>query len=110
MPRARLFRRDRLGAPLPKHGDGVHAVNHFGRHTSEVGGFITVYDLARKEIGTVQIMAIRLVECARLTDREIGELGYDTRAAYLEEWGRTLSKRRAWFMHVIPVSKDNTAH
>ncbi len=75
-----------------------------------MGGFITVYDMGHKEIGTVQIMEIRLVECARLTDREIGELGYNTRAAYLEEWGQTLSKRRAWFMRVIPVSQDETAH
>lgn len=92
------------------HGRMVHIVSHFANYDGVIGyvtatgGTISIRALPSRERLQAQVTEIRMVECARLSDAEIGELGYPDRAAYMDDAGRTMQHRKAWFVRIIPIS------
>lgn len=80
------------------HNAQVQAVRHFGRHTSEIGERLIVESDEEERIGTFEVMSIRLVETAQLTDADAALAGYASLAALLERVGT----RRMWFLEVLP--------
>lgn len=92
------------------HGRMVHTVSHYGPYESETGyvtatsGFISIRALPSHERIQAQVTEIRMVECARLSETEMRELGYPDRAAYMADAGRTMQRRKAWFIRIIPLS------
>lgn len=86
-----------------KHGDSVQAVSHFGRHFTRVGTITTIRSLETHSEVKMLITAIHFVEVAKLTDQDIADLGYSTRAAWELDWGNVLEKRTGWFVRLIPA-------
>jgi hypothetical protein len=92
------------------HGRMVHTVSHFGPYdgtspyVTATGGQVSIRALPSRERLQAQVTEIRMVECARLSDAEIGELGYSNRVAYMDDAGRTMQQRKAWFVRIIPLS------
>ncbi len=92
------------------HGRMVHTVNHYGHpadashYVTATGGFVSIRALPSRERIQAQVAEIRMVECARLSDDEMRELGYPDRAAYMADAGRTMQRRKAWFVRIIPLS------
>jgi hypothetical protein len=92
------------------HEQMVHAVSHFGRYLSVTGAPLSVRSLTTGRRYQVQITAIRMVECARLSDEVIRDLGCTSREAYDATIGAILHRRRAWLVHVIPLAPTATLH
>ena len=92
------------------HGRMVHTISHYGPYESKTGyvtatgGFVSIRALPSRERIQVQVTEIRMVECARLSEAEMRELGYPDREAYMADAGRTMQRRKAWFVRIIPLS------
>jgi hypothetical protein len=84
-------------------GSQAAVVSHYGRHTSKVGGLMTIRSLATNRVYTFQIVEIRLVRASELTADELAALGHDDRDSFDEEWGESLEDRRCWLQYLIPT-------
>jgi len=95
---------------LWKHGKTVNEVSHFGEYTTCLGDVLAVCPLESDNIVCrVQVTEIRMVDCDRLTDQELAELGYTTREEYNSQW-RDMAEgsARGWFMRVMLLSDHST--
>ena len=86
-----------------KHGRQVHEVSHLGEWTTGLGDLLAVCPLASDAIVCqVQVVEIRMVDCDRLTDAEIRELGYATRQEYQAQWDEdTDGSPKGWYLSVM---------
>lgn len=80
------------------HGTAVQAVNIAGRHPFEVGDRLRV-DAINGETADVEVIGIRLVETAQLTNADFQAAGYDDHDAYQRDWGDVMGDR-LWFYHI----------
>ncbi len=95
---------------LWKHGKAVNEVSHFGEYTTRLGDILAVCPLESDEIVCrVQVTEIRMVDCDRLTDQELAELGYASREEYHSQW-RDMAEdsARGWFLRVMLLSDRST--
>jgi hypothetical protein len=94
-----------------QHGRQVHEVSHLGEYTTGQGDVLAVCPVARDEVVCqVQVVEIRMVDCDRLTDEEIRDLGYATRQQYHAQWIEdTDSSPKGWYMSIMLVPEDGAA-
>lgn len=95
---------------LWKHGRVVNEVSHLGEYTTRLGDILAVCPLESDDIVCrVQVTEIRMVDCDRLTDQELAELGYASREEYHRQWHEmTEDSSRGWFMRVMLLSDRST--
>ncbi len=81
-----------------QHGKQVDEIRHFGEYVTGRGDVLTVCPIESDDVVCrVQVTEIYMVDCARLSDAEIRELGYASRQEYTDQWDAP----RGWFMRVI---------
>ena len=92
-----------------EHGKQVNEVSHFGEYTTMQGDVLSVCPLESEAVlCQVQVVEIRMVDCQALTDSEVHELGYRTRAEYDSQWAdMALDAARGWFMRVMLMPDKN---
>lgn len=83
------------------HNTAVEEVKHFGRHTT-LKGEVLWAEAPDSPATQVQILDIRLVEPARLTEADFQALGYANRADYMADWGDILGDK-IWLMRIKQV-------
>ncbi len=86
-----------------EHGKQVFEAEIARRFICTEGEVFPVLSLQTRQSIQVQAVEIRMVECSRLTDAELIELGYTNRTSYQIEIGNFLGGQRAWFVRLIPL-------
>lgn len=85
-------------------GQAADEVAHFDRHLTRVGTVLEVEDDGGKKFGRIRIEGIALVVGASLTDQDMRQLGYESRAEF-EAAHPDYGSRRAWFVRFEPVKR-----
>jgi len=80
-------------------GQTVVEVNHFGRHTTVAGDILALETIKGKIMAHVEVMGITMVNGEDLTTEQIADLGYTSRQAYEDDWGKALAGK-AWYMSI----------
>lgn len=102
----------RLGSLWAQVGSGetwqdeqeVEAVIHFHQHEHAVGDRLNIRALETLQIVCeVEILRIRMANCAQLPLDDIQALGYPDRITYVREWGNVLEKHRGWMMDIALI-------
>ncbi len=91
-----------------QHGKPVHEVSHLGEYTTMLGDVLAVCPMASSQVlCQVQVVEIRMVDCVALTDSEVRELGYHSRAEYDAQWADMAQDApRGWFMRIMLVPSE----
>jgi hypothetical protein len=98
------------GSPWQARDDGfehhhpVHSIHQAGRHVLTEGEVLSLRSLETGDCLSLRVLEIHSVECARLSDQDLADLGYPSRDRYDAEWGRLIQHRRAWLLRVTLVS------
>jgi hypothetical protein len=92
-----------------QHGKRVNEVSHFGEYTTMQGDVLAVCPMeSNAVVCQVQVVEIRMVDCSALTEREVRELGYTSRADYDTHWADMApDSPRGWFMRVMLVPDED---
>jgi hypothetical protein len=93
-----------------RHGRHVTEVSHFGEHTTMQGDVLAICPLESDDVVCqVQVTEIRMVNVDRLSDAEVRELGYASRAEYDLMWGDMGSgSSHGWFMRFMLLSDSSS--
>ncbi|GAB4575892.1 MAG: hypothetical protein Kow0077_29660 [Anaerolineae bacterium] len=92
-----------------QHGRAVNEVNHMGEYNTKLGDVLYVCPPESDDIVCqVQVMEIRMVDIARLTDEEFRELGYASQKDYDRVWGAMSDgSEHGWFMRFVLLSETS---
>lgn|SRR5690554_4544723 len=87
------------------HSQAVHQVKHSGLYTSTVGGRCSIRALPGRARLELEIVEIRLVDCALLTDDQIAALGLSA-DEFATLYGHQMHGVRGWLIYAIPITPN----
>lgn len=82
----------------------VEAINHYGRHVTEVGGVIDLYAaVGQAHLASVEVMRLTLTTLDDLTPVQVGQLGAPDLDALRTGWAGALAGNPCWLIEYVRI-------
>ncbi|MBN1966508.1 MAG: hypothetical protein JW910_17790 [Anaerolineae bacterium] len=92
-----------------RHGKQVNEVSHFDAYQTTQGDVLAVCGPHSDDVVChVQVLEIRMMDCTRLNQEEVHELGYDTQQEAIMAWDGFTDMTRGWFIRFMLLT--DTSH